>query len=170
MSLLTKDTTEKLIHAFVTSRVDNLNSLLYGLPQSATSKLQKILNTAARIITLTPKYAHITPVLRDLHWLPVAQRLEYKILLLTYKAVNGIAPIYLADYLQSYTPGANLRSKDSGLLIVPKTRLCTYGDRAFPIAAAKLWNSVPKQIRESNSVDQFKQRLKTLLFNKAFLD
>jgi len=92
---LGKENCEKLIYAFVTSRLDCCNSIFYGLPMSELSKLQRLQNSAARLVTIVKKTDHITPVLRNLHWLPVQSRITYKILLLTYKALNGMAPIYI---------------------------------------------------------------------------
>ena len=82
---LSKETTEILIHAFISSRVDYCNSLYYGLPAYQLMKLQRIQNVAARLVFQESKYCHITPILRDLHWHPVKYRIDYKILLLTIK-------------------------------------------------------------------------------------
>ena len=84
--------TEMLIHAFVSSRVDYCNNLLYGLPAYQLNKLQRVQNAAARLIFLESKYCHVRPLLYNLHWLPVKFRIDFKILLLTYKATNGLAP------------------------------------------------------------------------------
>ena len=86
---------EVLVHAFVTSKLDFCNSLLYGLTHQATQKLQSVQNAAARLISLTHKYDHVTPILRALHWLPVEQRIKFKIILLVYKCLNNLAPVYL---------------------------------------------------------------------------
>ena len=83
-----------VVHAFVTAKLDSCNSLLYGLPQHLISRLQSIQNKAARVVTRTGKFDHITPVLKQLHWLPVRYRIVFKILLLVYKALNGTAPSY----------------------------------------------------------------------------
>ena len=98
---------EKLVHAFVTSKLDFCNSLLYGLSKKQVEKLQRILNAAARI-KKTQKFQHISPVLRNLHWLPVTKRIEFKILTITYKALNGMAPSYICDLLQVHHPNRNL--------------------------------------------------------------
>ena len=117
---LTQNATEKLIHAFITSRLDYCNSLLYGLPSSSLKKLQKVQNMAAKILTLRWKYEHITPILQELHWLPVEHRITYNILLTTHRALNGKAPQYITDLLTPYIPARNLRSEGEGYLVVPK--------------------------------------------------
>ena len=103
--------TEKLVHAFITSKVDSANSLLYGLPKFLIDRLQNVQNFAARGVT--KKYDHIKPVLRQLHWLPISQRITYKIVLVTYKALNGQAPDYITEPLEPYVPTRNLRSSFS---------------------------------------------------------
>ena len=95
--------------------------------------LQSVQNTAARIFTLTKKFDHITPVLIQLHWLPVHFRIPFKVLLLVYKALNGMAPLYITELLSYRTCSRTRRSTDQKLLAVPKSRLKTYGDRAFPL-------------------------------------
>ena len=96
---LSKETTEILIHAFISSRVDYCNSLYYGLPAYQLMKLQIIQNAAARLVFQESKYCHITPILRDLHWHPVKYRIDYKILLLTFKAIHGLAPAYIQELI-----------------------------------------------------------------------
>ena len=165
---LTQDATATLINSLVTSRLDNLNSLLFGLPDCVISRLQRIQNHAAKVVAKKKKYDHVTPILITLHWLPVAYRIEFKVLMLTYKCLNGKAPEYLSSRLQLYVPGRALRSSDQHLLVVKKAHLKTYGDRAFSIAAPTLWNALPLEIRTSVSVDSFKRKLKTHLFKKAY--
>ena len=154
---------EKLIHAFVTSRLDNGNSILYGLPDYLIGRLQQIHNTAARILTLTRKYDHISPILKKLHWLPVEKRIIYKILILTYRCLHESTPIYLADLLHPHQPSRSLRSSELSLLRVPKSRTKTYGDRAFQNAAPKLWNKLPLLIRQAKSFSCFKSQIKCYL-------
>ena len=91
-NMLTDNACSQLIHAFVTVRIDNCNSLLYGLPDCSLSRLQRIMNTAARILCKFPKFDHITKTLLDLHWLPIHQRILFKILILTYQAYHKTAP------------------------------------------------------------------------------
>ena len=159
---------EKLVHAFMTSRLDYCNALLGGCPASSINKLQVVQNAAARVLTRSRKYDHITPILQSLHWLPIKFRISYKILLLTYKALNGLAPAYLTSLLPRYNPSRSLRSQNAGLLIVPRIAKSTKGGRAFSHLAPKLWNSLPDNVRGSDTLPLFKSRLKTHLFGQAF--
>ena len=161
---LDQRTTEMLIHAFVTSRLDTCNALLCGLPESEVNKVQRVQNIAARIVVKARKHEHITPILSRLHWLPIHQRIRFKILLLVYKIVNSAAPSYLSDIIMEYVPARNLRSKDSQLLIIPRSNTKYYGQRSFSTLAPKLWNSLPSHIRHANSVDSFKNLLKSYFF------
>ena len=117
---LSRESATILVHAFISSRLDYCNSLLYGLPAYQLNKLQRVQNAAARIIRRLPKFCHITPVLRELHWLPVKFRIDYKILLLTYKGLHEMCPDYLKDFLViCNNKRYNLRSSDSLLLKNP---------------------------------------------------
>jgi hypothetical protein len=167
-NLLTPDTCKKLVQAFVTSRLDYANSLLIGLPDCQLKKLQRVQNNAARLIALAGRYDHVTPILKELHWLPISQRIVYKVLLITYKAVMGHAPIYIEELLERHESTRTLRSTGKLLLKVPRTKLKTYGDRAFSHAAPSLWNTLPLSIRSSESTDIFKTRQKTHLFCCAY--
>ncbi|XP_071959827.1 uncharacterized protein [Antedon mediterranea] len=118
---------------------------------------------ATRIITETRKFDHITPILKDLHWLPVSYRIIFKILLITFKTLNGEGPQYLRDLLVRHAPAQNLRSSSLQQLIVPRSRH-SWGDRS--VAATCLWNALPSHIRSSKSTDVFKSALKTHLLSK----
>ena len=166
---LSQADTERIVHAFVLSKLDYCNSLLYGLPSREIEKLQRLQNTAARLTVCMKKTDHITPVLKKLHWLPVNDRITFKLLLLTYKSLNGLAPVYINELLYHYTPCRSLRSSDSNFLAIPKTTTITYGDRSFAAIAPKLWNQLPLAIRQSDSVDSFKRAMKTYLFRESSL-
>ena len=159
---------EMIIHAFISSRLDYCNSVLTCLNKSSLDRLQFIQNTAARLLTRSSRRCHITPVLASLHWLPVAFRIHFKVLVLTFRALHGQAPVYLTDLLKPYVPSRTLRSSDQGLLVIPRTKLVTKGDRAFGSIAPRLWNALPRSLRDAASVDIFKNQLKTLLFLHAF--
>ena len=122
---------------------------------------------AARLVTTTRKYDHITPILGDLHWLPVNFRVQFK--LQVYKTLHDLAPSYLSSKL-SLRPNKGRRSDNPLLLDVPKStlQLKYYGNRAFSVAGPTLWNALPKEIRLCKSVDSFKCNLKTHFFKKAF--
>ena len=119
---LSPELTKILIHAFVTCHLDYCKSLLHGISQCQINRLQKVLNSAARIITLSQKFHHITPVLLQLHWLPINFRIQFKITLFVYKSLNGTAPAYLKDLLQPQSqPKYHLRSRDQHLPAVPRS-------------------------------------------------
>ena len=166
--LLNAKTAETLVHAYITSRLDCGNALLSGLPEALLRQLQSVQNTAARIVTRAGRQAHSKDLLEQLHWLPVSFRVDYKILLLTFRALHGLAPVYLSRLLTVYRPTRSLRSHSQLLLRQPKSRLKTYGDRAFSHAAPRLWNALPSDLRAVNCLDNFKINLKTYLFKKAF--
>ena len=158
-----------LIHAFVFSRLDYCNAILSGLPKKETDRLQLVQNAAARVLTKTKMREHITPVLASLHWLPVVFRIDYKILLLVYKALNGLAPSYLSDCLPRYVPGRHLRSSNADLLDPPpKMNYKKYGEASFCFYGPTAWNKLPLHLRQAVSVDSFKAQLKTYFFTLAF--
>jgi hypothetical protein len=161
------DAAKTIVHAFVSCRLDYCNSLLYGSTETQIRRLQSVQNAAARMVTRARRHDHITPILRDLHWLPVRQRIQYKVTLLVFKSLLGQTPQYLADEcrLASTAGRLPLRSADTRTLIVPRSHN-TYGDRSFPVAGPRLWNSLPATLRSPDiGLGQFKRILKTLLFD-----
>ena len=114
------------------------------------------------------KRDHVTAILKELHWLPVDQRVVFKVLLLTYKALHDEGPVYLKELLHWHVPSRSLRSSSANLLVVPSSKLITYGDRFFHVAAPTLWNKLPLIVRNSSSCDVFKNNLKTHLFKIAY--
>uniref|UniRef100_A0A672G1H3 Reverse transcriptase domain-containing protein n=1 Tax=Salarias fasciatus TaxID=181472 RepID=A0A672G1H3_SALFA len=159
---------ELIIHAFVSSRLDYCNSLFSCLNKKELSRLQLVQNSAARILTRTNRWTRISPILKELHWLPVSYRVNFKILVLTFRALHDQAPSYIRDLLQPYSPVRALRSADQNLLKVPRTRFKTRGARSFQAVAPRLWNDLPLSLRSVVTVDTFKSQLKTFLFSQAF--
>ena len=159
---------ERLVHACISTRLDYCNALLYGLPDREINRLQRIQNAAARLISCSKKHDHIVPVLKSLHWLPVKARIEYKILLLTFKILCGCCPSYLANLISFHDSSYNLRSKSLDLLRQPRSRIKFYGDRTFSYASPLLWNPLPNFIKQSGSIDIFKRHIKTFLFNRHY--
>ena len=166
---LDKVTTERLVHAFITSHLDNCNSVLYGLPEVQISKLQRVQNSAARLIEGARRRDHIQPILYNLHWLPIRKRVLFKMLLIVYKSLTFQSPDYIFDILVPYAPSRPLRSSNKHLLQIPhisrKSKLF-YGSRAFSIAAPTEWNSLPDLVRNASNVQSFKSLLKTHLFTQ----
>ena len=151
----TKESAEFAVHAFVTSKLDYCNALLYGLPKYQLQRLQYVQNTAARVVLLC-----------ELHWLPIQYRIIFKILLLVYKSPNGTSPSYLAQKLHYHSHTRSLRSVSNELLMQPRSYTKTYGDRAFAVHAPREWDFIPYEIRKSNTISSFKRSLKTYLFTK----
>jgi len=134
---------------FISSRLDYCNSLLAGAADCVIRKLQGIQNAAARLITGTRKFNHITPILRDLHWLSVHLRIKYKIAMLVNKCLRGLAPPYVAELCQPVVELAgrrHLRSAASGKLSVQRT----VGRRNFAVSGPDIWNSLPTDLRLSS--------------------
>ena len=127
---LDRGTTEKLVHAFITCHLDNNNGLLYGIPDTLWRRMQYIQNSAARLITKKRKFDPISPIL--LHWLPIKSRIEFKLLTMVFRCIQGSAPVYLQDIIQSYKPKRNyLRSNSQILLNQMRVRTKLFGDRAL---------------------------------------
>ena len=114
-------------------------------------------------------HEHITPILQSLHWLPVSQRIIYKTLILTFKALHNLAPSYMQDLVHRHQPTRTLRSASLNLLQQPSPpRTSTYGGRAFSIAAPSLWNKLPSHLKDCSCIDIFMRHLKTYLFRQYY--
>ena len=167
---ISQSATETLVNSLVTSRLDYVNALLYGVSNDKLRKLQSVQHSAARLIFKKKKSEHVTPLLRSLHWLPVEHRINYKINLLTFKAIHGEAPLYLQELVQPYQPARHLRSMTQEQLTrkdTAKTGKRT-GGRAFSVSAVLLWNNLSPNVKTHVKLESFKKALKTFYFEKCF--
>ena len=164
---LPKPTKERVFNAIITSRLDYCNALLYGTSVVNIARLQRIHNSAARLILPRPRSDSARPLLQELHWLPVACRVDFKILVLTYKAMHNEAPVYLCELVRPYQPARALHSASSNSLEVKCTRTKARGG-SFAVAVASLWNTLPNFIKTCDTLASFKCRLKTHFFCIAY--
>ena len=166
-NLLSFQVAQTLACSIVCSRLDYCNSVLYGAPNKSISKLQRIQNNLARIVLQVPRRTHAPPLLHQLHWLPVEQRVVYKLALITFKARAQSTPSYLHNLLTARNCTRTLRSSDLPLLYIPRVRTVTAG-RAFRAAAPSIWNTLPRPVSSCDNITSFKRRLKTHLFTTVF--
>jgi len=139
--------------------------MLYGMSDGLWRKVQSIQSAAARLVTGARRYDHITPVLRQLHWLPVRQRVEYKVACLVHQSLAGQTPAYIANDIQLVTDSdrRQLRSAAARTCLVPRMHN-NFGDRSFNAAGPRVWNSLPPHLRRDMNFAHFKRQLKTFLF------
>jgi len=162
IKVLPFDTAKSLVNSFVISSIDYCNSLLTGLPNYALDRVQRVMNAAVRMLCRAGKYSHVTSLIRD--WLLLAQRIQFKLCLMMYKAMHGLAPSYLSELCASSSVQGRTRSSAHGDLVVQRTK-SKFGGRAFVIAGPAAWNRLPCSVLNSPSLDSFKAALKTLFFN-----
>ena len=148
-SCLTEQAAIRLVHSLVVSRLDYANALLFGITDVLIDKLQRVQNYAARLVVRCdrrdrPHYSNIkeTPLASG----EAASDIIYKIILLTFRALNGLAPIYIVDMLHRHRPTRALRSANNNDLQVPSTS-SRYGDRTFAASAPRLWNALPRELK-----------------------
>ena len=185
---LTREACETLVHSLIFSHIDYCNSLLCDIPQYQLNKFQRIQNMAAKLIFQQPKFSHVTPLLKELHWLPVKYRIRFKLLLLTFKGIHKIAPVYITEMFVvksngyasrssvsiddiNFTNGqidGDIRSTEVIYLSVPKTTRVTFQARSLKVSGPSLWNALPTQLRQESDLDNFKKLLKTYLFRCAY--
>ena len=166
---LNENEAKTITYAFVTSTLDYGNSLLYGIHKKQLNRLQLLQNSAARVICNLRKFDKITETRKKLHWLPVEARIEFKVLSLTWKALNDMSPHYIKNLLHVKINNRKLRNNNDVFLTVPKTKLKYYGDRAFQKVSPSLWNQLPGEIKNAETINAFQSKLKTHLFNKFYL-
>ena len=162
-----------LVRALVVSKVDYCNAVLAGVPGYLLDRLQSVLNAAARLVFSARRSEHITPLLRELHWLRVPERIKFRLCVLVYRCLHDTAPSYLAEGISrasDVTGRRRLRSASTSTLFVPSTRRSSLGDRAFPVAGPRAWNSLPESVRDAPSLLTFRRELKTFLFQSSFTD
>ena len=165
---LSTEVAKSVACSIVGSRVDYCNSLLIGISAKNINKLQKIQNTVARVITGHRKFDHITPVLKDLHWLPIKSRLKFKLSTIVFKTLSSNQPAYLRELMHHPPLVRTLRSTENNYLVVPRCKT-VIASRAFSIAAPTVWNEIPVEIRNSTSLLTFKKKLKTFFFDQSFM-
>ena len=158
---------------YSTTKLDYCCSVLVGVSGTLLRRIQSVLNAAARIVFSARSSDHITPLLRELHWLKITERIQFCLCVLAYRCLHGSAPQYLAEtlHLTSDTEACRrLWSGSTSTLFVPATRRSSLSDRAFPVAAARSWNTLPVSLRTVSSYFTFCRKLKTFLFNISFPD
>ena len=167
---LDDDSVKKLVHNYIITRLDYCNSLYYELPVYQLKKLQLVFNRAARLIVGISPRERITPVLTDLHWLPIKARIVFKICVLTYIALNTGKPAYLRNKLNKFRTelGVPIRhSHDPHRLDEPRMNK-EIGTRSFKYSAPRLFNSLPRSVKDSGNLKAFKKKLKIFLFNECY--
>ena len=158
---------KSLINSLVLSRLDYLLSAHTGLPKSTLHRLQRVLHAAARTACGAMRYDHVQPLLQHLNWLPIQGRIEHRLATLAYNCQRGLAPPYLSSELKSVASfERRLRSAASGALLQPRVRCPTLGGRAFPVAAARAWNDLPRTVCSIFNPVHFKKACKATLMAK----
>ena len=148
--------------------MDYANSLFVNLPKSTLWPLHRVQNQTAKIILGRSKFSSSTDALKQLHILPIHVRVEYKLVVLVFKCLHHLAPPYLANLIRRRESHYKTRSAGGCFLHVPFTRASTFRDRSFSVAGPKLWNDLPDDVKNCVTVDSFKSKLKTHLFERTF--
>jgi hypothetical protein len=168
-SFLDLETSKSIASSIIGSRLDYANSLLWGIPAYNIQRLQRVQNSLVRVVaahnlqSITPS----THLLASLHWLPIQQRITFKLCALTYSSLHNTAPQYLSSFIQPYIPSRQLRSSNQYLLSQPRVKT-TFASRGFRSAGPRLWNSLPYDLKCLDTFSSFKSHLKTHLFSTAF--
>ena len=168
--MLDKTVANTIACSIVSTRLDYCNSLVYRTSKGNIQRLQWVQNTLARVICGTKKRDHIKPVLRDLHWLPVPQRIEYKVALITHKVLSTGQPEYLRSLIKEYVPTRRLHSEGQRLLSKPSGMTSVLASHSFTCASETVWNNLPEIVRKTDNVVSFKKKLKTHLLRVSIGD
>ena len=165
--LIETATQPRLVTFYILSRLDCCNCLLLGTPNSVIQPLQKIHN----FVLLATRQHHSTPHLekKQLHWLPISERIKYKAACMYFSAINGSGPAYLSELQHVYTPSRTLRSSsDTRMLEIQQYKRKTHGFRTFSCFGPYIWNSLLQDLRHCSTLSSFKTKLKTFLFSQYF--
>lgn len=167
---LTRESCSALIQSLVLSHLDYCSSLFYGISCVNIRKMQRIQNWGAKLVLQRGRYDSSSRALYELNWLPVQQKIEFRILTLVYKCLTNQAPQYLIDLIRvrQFTRSTRLSSRDDIILVVPNTKRSTFASRSFSVTGPRLWNSLPLCIKQSNTLNQFQRLLKRHLFETTF--
>jgi len=161
-----------LVTSFIMSKIDNCNVALATLPQRDLDRIQSVLNAAARLTADARKFNHVTPLLVNLHWLRVPERIQYKLCVVVHRCLNGAAPQYLSELIQPLSDvdsRRRLRSASTAEVLVQAMWSSTIGDRALAVACPRAWNSLPVDLFLSGTFFTFKAHLKSHLFNISMI-
>ena len=164
---LTPFVAKTIATSLIGSKMDYCNSVLFNVTKKEISKLHGVQNCLARVVTKSPSFCHITSLLKSLQWLPVRYRIKFKLYSLTYQALTSGQPVYIRNMLQPSRKVRTLRSSDLDQLNVPQVRTAV-GSRAFSVAAPRLWNKLPLEIRSAKTQISFRKKLKTYFFVRIF--
>ena len=157
-----------MVHTMITSKLDYCNAILYIWSARVNAKaLHQGSEYPACFISQHGKYEHIIPVLKQYHWLPIRQRIHYKVLMLTFMSLNGLAPTYLEELMKRRP------MKEQGLMATmtwwsPPSSISPLEEDKWAIWT-KLWNTLPKELKTCTNINTFKKLLETFLFKKAYL-
>ena len=165
--LVDQDTANTIACLLVCTRLDYCNTILYGVKKQNIGRLQHVQHSLARIVCLAPYRSFNSRLRRHLHWLPVQERITFKITTLTHKVLTHHQPGYLSELSVEYWPVYNLCSEDKILLVIPwmKTKIAS---RAFRVSAPTIWNSLPLSLRCTTTISSFRSQLKTYVFGNAY--
>ena len=165
---MTTEVAKTIASSIISTRLDYCNSLPNNTPTSNLQKIQRLQNNLARIVLCRPRWSNANELLIELHWLPIAYRVQYKTALLTFKALHTGQPGYLADLLTINQPCRETRSTGQYRLLQPVSNSLT-ASRGFSFSAPTVWNNLPTELRLQSSLDSFKSKLKTHYFKAAYV-
>ena len=169
---LTRESCTQLVQSFVISHLDYCGSLLYGLPSYNIKKLQRIQNWSAKLVLQRGRLENSFQALFDLKWLPMQQRIHFRILTQVYKCLIKEAPGYLKELIKikEYNRPTRLSCSAGIKLVVPRTKCSTFASRAFSVAGPELWNGLPLNVRSAKTLNDFQRLLKRHLLSTIFSD